>query len=307
MAAAEVGKVTALITRLVDGRPELCVFDHAGWVQIPAGTLEAGEHPIAGVVREAWEETGLPRLEVVARLATVEDGNRAVFHLRATEPVPDEWWVLTPDGSGSQWRCRWIPLDDVDGMHERQRAWIDEVRDLLDVDLPIDRLEHNPDGTDEVFDATNGIRLLITPIDTPPTNATLGSSYGVCVTADGDAVVVTHDAAMGWSLPGGRPEPGETAAQTFAREVLEEACARVIDAEVVMTTEDRFLADDRRVHRQHVTSLFWARVELDDWAPAHEMVERRLVPLADLADELRWEIPTHLQLHRLAFDREGRA
>jgi hypothetical protein len=34
------GKVAALITRRVGDRTELCVFDHAGFVQLPAGTLE---------------------------------------------------------------------------------------------------------------------------------------------------------------------------------------------------------------------------------------------------------------------------
>jgi 8-oxo-dGTP pyrophosphatase MutT (NUDIX family) len=36
--------------------------------QVPAGTLEDGEEPERGVLREAMEETGLTRLEVVAFL-----------------------------------------------------------------------------------------------------------------------------------------------------------------------------------------------------------------------------------------------
>lgn len=65
------GKVAALITRNVGGVIELCVFDHAGFVQLPAGTMEVGERPEVAAAREAWEETGLPNLEVVGKVATM--------------------------------------------------------------------------------------------------------------------------------------------------------------------------------------------------------------------------------------------
>jgi 8-oxo-dGTP diphosphatase len=50
-------------------RDQLLLFTHplspeAG-IQAPAGTLEDGEEPEAGVLREAMEETGLTGLEVV--------------------------------------------------------------------------------------------------------------------------------------------------------------------------------------------------------------------------------------------------
>lgn len=196
--------MTALITHEVDGRPELCVFDHAGWAQLPAGTIEPGEIPLAAAVREAWEETGLPRLEVVARVATVEDGSRAVFHLRATEPVPDEWWVLTPD---------------VEGMHERHQAWIDSARDLLDTNLPVDRLDPHPDGVFEVFDATLFVRFLTVATESPTLEDRFGWVSGICVTAEGDAVIVTRDARRGWGLPGVRPAPEETPGGALARAV----------------------------------------------------------------------------------------
>jgi len=55
-----VEKVTALITRDTGAGPELLIFQHpyAG-VQIPAGTVQAGEATEVAVVREATEETGL--------------------------------------------------------------------------------------------------------------------------------------------------------------------------------------------------------------------------------------------------------
>lgn len=52
-------KVTAFITRERQGRKELLVFEHAqSGVQVPAGTVEAGEEPAEAITREVWEETG---------------------------------------------------------------------------------------------------------------------------------------------------------------------------------------------------------------------------------------------------------
>ena len=306
------GTVTALITRRLGDRVELCVFDHAEFVQLPSGTLDPEERPIAGVVRQAWHETGLPHLEVVGRVATLHDEHaggtsRHVFHLRTVAPTPDEWWVLTPDGGGSQWRCRWVPVDEATGLQKHQRRWLDSGRDLLDPGPPVDPMPPNPPGATELFDAVNGIRMLMTVREAPPPpGAVLGSSYGVCVTADGDAVIVTQDAASGWGLPGGRPEPGETPEETLAREVGEEACARVVDREVLLTSEDQLFDGHRNVARHHFTPVYWARVELDEWRPAFEMTERRLVPLADLGDALGWEVPAHRRIHELAIDAEAR-
>ena len=55
------------------------------------------------------------------------DVSRHVFHLRTTRPAPDEWWVLTPDGGGVEWRCRWVPLADA-SIHPNQQRWIDAAR-----------------------------------------------------------------------------------------------------------------------------------------------------------------------------------
>lgn len=56
-------KVTAFITRPAPDGHSLLLFEHphAG-IQIPAGTVEAGETPQAAAVREAAEETGLTAL-----------------------------------------------------------------------------------------------------------------------------------------------------------------------------------------------------------------------------------------------------
>jgi len=67
-----VGKVTAFVTRLGASGPELCVFDHprAG-VQLPAGTLQPDERVYDGARREAFEETGLDRLQLRSEVDVV--------------------------------------------------------------------------------------------------------------------------------------------------------------------------------------------------------------------------------------------
>jgi 8-oxo-dGTP pyrophosphatase MutT (NUDIX family) len=94
----------------------LLVFVHpfhpdAG-IQVPGGTLEEGEEPIAGVLREAIEETGRTDLEVVRFLGEVqrdmsdygmaEINHRFFFHLRCTGHPPERWrhGEFTPSDGG---------------------------------------------------------------------------------------------------------------------------------------------------------------------------------------------------------------
>lgn len=94
-------KVFAYITH----GDRLLLFTHpnapeAG-IQVPAGTLEDGEEPEAGVLREATEETGLTTLEIVSflgeqRRAMADVGkdeihHRYFFHLRCLEEPPNRW------------------------------------------------------------------------------------------------------------------------------------------------------------------------------------------------------------------------
>jgi hypothetical protein len=52
---------------------------------------------------------------------------------------------------------------------------------------------------------------------------------GICLTAGAGLVLISSDGER-WGLPGGRPEDKESWEQTLRREVLEEACANVIEA-----------------------------------------------------------------------------
>ena len=69
-----VQKVTAFIVRERDDVKELLVFKHpTAGVQIPAGTVEAGEDVETAVKREVYEETGLQFVEIESYLGCFEN------------------------------------------------------------------------------------------------------------------------------------------------------------------------------------------------------------------------------------------
>lgn len=137
----------------------------------------------------------------------------------------------------------------------------------------------------------------VTDVDRPATITLMASgwwppvdritqAYGLCFTREGLVVVVRPD-FHGWNLPGGTVESGEQPFDTLVREVGEEACARVV--------RSRYLASQHvwdpvgpEGQRSHYQARFWARVELEPWAPQFEMIERRLVPPGEVAATLFW-------------------
>ncbi len=81
---AALGKVTAFITRATENGRELLVFLHpTAGLQVPAGTVEAGETPEAAVLRETAEETGLHGVSIVERLAVIP------------QALADDEWMVT--------------------------------------------------------------------------------------------------------------------------------------------------------------------------------------------------------------------
>jgi 8-oxo-dGTP diphosphatase len=95
---SRIKKVFAYIT----WQDRLLIFRHV-WqpeagLQVPAGTLEPGETPAEGVLREALEETGLVDLALVCfvgeQVRDMADFGRAEihhFHLRCTIAPPETW------------------------------------------------------------------------------------------------------------------------------------------------------------------------------------------------------------------------
>jgi ADP-ribose pyrophosphatase YjhB (NUDIX family) len=124
----------------------------------------------------------------------------------------------------------------------------------------------------------------------PPGDAPPGQPHGAnafCVTTGGEVVVISPDGSR-WGWPGGRPEPGESWADTLRREILEEACATVTDAQLLGFVRSRCLAG----HEQGlvlVRSIWRAQVRLLPWQPKHEIPFRRVVPVHDLARQLWME------------------
>ena len=78
--------------------------DEAG-IQVPAGTLKPGETPEDAVMREALEETGLPRLvfnrylgdDKFPRPERSEVHHRHFFHLTCADRPLESWRHFEPD------------------------------------------------------------------------------------------------------------------------------------------------------------------------------------------------------------------
>jgi len=108
----KVTKVLAYVTRdSAAGSRELLVFDHRDFpeagIQVPAGTVNAGELPEVAVTREVEEETGIAGCRLLAKLGvydwfnpyTGQVNERHVFHLAAPAGTKDSWsWVETDGG-----------------------------------------------------------------------------------------------------------------------------------------------------------------------------------------------------------------
>ncbi len=105
-------------------------------------------------------------------------------------------------------------------------------------------------------------------------------------------MLVTWDGEH-WTLPGGTREAGERLEQTLAREVREEACARVVHSRYLGCQHVERLDGERASYYQ---TRFWARVELEPFTREHEMTARRLVPPGRFLSTLFWGRESTAQL-----------
>lgn len=128
-----VGKVCACVVREGAEGLELLAFDHpVAGTQLPKGTLEPGEDPLDGVLRELSEETGLSSVDVVRRIGKwvrmtgagpEENGDTErhdweIFLLRPRDELSSSWTHVASGSTaevGKEFRCRWLSLDDAVG------------------------------------------------------------------------------------------------------------------------------------------------------------------------------------------------
>jgi 8-oxo-dGTP diphosphatase len=120
----------------------LLIFSHVdapeAGTQVPGGTLEEGEDPALGVLREAEEETGLRGLRLVSLLGEREHPipelgevhHRYYYHLICGGTPPETWEhreMYPSDGSNPPlFRLHWVALP----------AGVPPLRVDLDQELP---------------------------------------------------------------------------------------------------------------------------------------------------------------------------
>jgi 8-oxo-dGTP pyrophosphatase MutT (NUDIX family) len=131
-----------------------------------------------------------------------------------------------------------------------------------------------------------GLRCRVAWFDPPflPPAEQTTQALAICFTSESKIVLVTWNGAD-WTLPGGTIEPGETLEQALAREVDEEACARLLACRYIGCQRVDELEGDRAPYYQ---TRFWARVRLEPFVPRHEMTERRLVAPDGFLEHLFW-------------------
>ena len=136
------------------------------------------------------------------------------------------------------------------------------------------------------------------PVLPPPSGKPHGSA-DICLTPDGDVVLVSSDGES-WDLPGGRPERDEDWRATLEREVLEEACARIEEATLLGFSKGVCVRGPEE-GLVLVRSLWRADVSVGEWQPHHEISHRLLVP-PDTALARMMRLPGGLRsIHRRWF------
>lgn len=132
-----IGKVSCFVLHPRDHR--LLVFAHTdhpeAGIQVPAGTIEAGEDPAVAAVREAEEETGFGGFRIVRLLdrrllCEVRNGrdethDRRYYHLSPPHGLPEEWDHGEGDPDTEEWirfHFFWLGHDQVSRLLTRDHA-----------------------------------------------------------------------------------------------------------------------------------------------------------------------------------------
>ncbi len=139
----------------------------------------------------------------------------------------------------------------------------------------------------------------------PPADAPDGTphgSAGICLTEDDHVILISND-RNSWDLPAGRPEGNETWVQTLRREMQEEACATVTDAQLLGFSRGRCVRGNEE-GLILVRAIWLAHVDLGEWIPEYEVLHRKLVPKSQAMSQL---LPTEYEpIVARAFEEAGR-
>lgn len=109
-------KVCPVILRQRGDAWQILAFRHplAG-TQLIKGTLEPGERPDAGALRELAEESGIDQATVVTKIGELvfhdAEQHWHIFLCEPRIPLADEWTFFTADGGGLDFGFFWHLLD----------------------------------------------------------------------------------------------------------------------------------------------------------------------------------------------------
>lgn len=238
---------------------------------LPGGGIEFGEPPADAVVREVFEETGLPctlgEPLWVGSARRVVDRGADTTDLHSVRIVYDAW--VPPDAGepsvvevdGSTAEARWVPLEDVSS------GAVPTVPMVLDA-----LARYRPATRQRV------------------------AAYALVV-RDDDAVLLTRHSGRGprpgtWTLPGGGLGHGESPAQAVTREVREETGLEATVGRLLGVHDEHFTgtAPNGREEDYHgVHLIFDATVDAGEPTvqdPAGTTDEARWVPLDEVTDGL---------------------
>ncbi len=111
-------------------------------------------------------------------------------------------------------------------------------------------------------------------------------AYGICITPENTAAVVSEDEGSNWTLPGGSVEPGETLVETLVREVDEEADVTIKDIRLLGLQKST--SGGRTIYQaRFVCRVDEVKEQTIDPAKGKVLV-RKFVPVLKLNEYLKW-------------------